>query len=177
MNLGTKIKRLRSLLQLTQEDLANRCELTKGYISQLENNRTSPSIATLSEILEVLGTNLADFFNEERVEKIVFTAFDQSEKKFEEYDVTWLIPTSQKHTMEPILVSIAPGKETLQDDPHEGQEFGYVLSGEIQIVYGNQIETCKKGESFYIVTNKTHYLKNSSKTIATLLWVSYPPNF
>ena len=177
MNLGSKIKQLRSMLQLTQEDLANRCELTKGYISQLENNHTSPSITTLSEILEVLGTNLADFFYEDKMEKIVFTRLDQSDKKFEEYEITWLIPTSQQHNMEPILITINKEGQTIEDSPHEGQEFGYVLKGTIQVVYGNQSETCNAGESFYIITNKSHYLKNIGDSEAKLLWISYPPNF
>jgi transcriptional regulator with XRE-family HTH domain len=73
MDLGKKIKQMRTMLSLTQEELANRCELTKSYISQLENNKTSPSLATLTQILEVLGTNLADFFNEEHTPKIVFS--------------------------------------------------------------------------------------------------------
>ena len=64
MNLGLKIKEKRTLLMLTQEELANRCELTKGYISQLENNKVSPSIETLEIILEVLGTNFYYFFYE-----------------------------------------------------------------------------------------------------------------
>ena len=62
MELGNKIKALRHLCGLTQEELANRCELTKGYISQLENDLTSPSIATLKDILLALGTTLNEFF-------------------------------------------------------------------------------------------------------------------
>ena len=69
MEIGNKIKQLRLQCDLTQEELANRCELTKGYISQLENELTSPSIATLCDILSALGTNLKDFFGDE-VEKI-----------------------------------------------------------------------------------------------------------
>ena len=80
MDLGKKIKQMRSVLNLTQEELANRCELTKSYISQLENNKTSPSLATLTQILEVLGTNLADFFNEEAPSKIVFNKEEQIKK-------------------------------------------------------------------------------------------------
>ena len=72
MEIGNKIKQLRLQCDLTQEELANRCELTKGYISQLENELTSPSIATLMDILSALGTNLKDFFSEEPEEKIVF---------------------------------------------------------------------------------------------------------
>ena len=62
MEIGEKLRRLRTEKQLTQEELANRCELSKGFISQLENDLTSPSIATLIDILEILGTNLRDFF-------------------------------------------------------------------------------------------------------------------
>ena len=58
MQIGDKIKRMRIEKGLTQEELANRCELSKGFISQVENDLTSPSIATLIDILEILGTNL-----------------------------------------------------------------------------------------------------------------------
>ena len=73
MNLGEKIKQMRLQKGLTQEELADRCELTKGYISQLENNLNSPSIATLTDILSALGSNLAEFFREETAEKVVFS--------------------------------------------------------------------------------------------------------
>ena len=80
MDLGVKLKRLRLQCGLTQEELADRCELTKGYISQLENNLTSPSIATLMDILAVLGSDLKSFFNEEVDEQIVFQEQDFFEK-------------------------------------------------------------------------------------------------
>ena len=76
MEIGKKIKRLRQEKFLTQDELASRCELSKGFISQLERDLTSPSISTLIDILEVLGTNLKDFFNEDEDEKIVFTKED-----------------------------------------------------------------------------------------------------
>lgn len=96
MELGEKIKQRRTLLMLTQEELANRCELTKGYISQLENDKVSPSIETLSHILEVLGTNLSDFFYEEKEEMLVYDEEEQYEKNFDGYLQTWLVPTSQE---------------------------------------------------------------------------------
>ena len=84
MDIGEKIKRLRIEKQLTQEELANRCELSKGFISQLENNLTSPSIATLIDILEILGTNLKEFFNEMDNERVCFTKEDMFETEDEE---------------------------------------------------------------------------------------------
>ena len=61
--IGTKIKDLRIQKGLTQEELADRCELSKGFISQLERDLTSPSIATLLDILTCLGTDLKDFLS------------------------------------------------------------------------------------------------------------------
>ena len=127
MDLGIKIKRLRLQCGLTQEELADRCELTKGYISQLENNLTSPSIATLMDILEVLGSDLKSFFNEEVEQKIVFDEKDFFEKEDDGELITWLVPNSLKNEMEPILLTLQPGVSTTEDMPHEGEEFGYVL--------------------------------------------------
>ena len=64
MEIGRKIKARRQSLGLTQSELADRAELSKGFISQLERDLTSPSIATLMDILECLGTDLREFFNE-----------------------------------------------------------------------------------------------------------------
>ncbi|MBO4594689.1 MAG: helix-turn-helix transcriptional regulator, partial [Clostridia bacterium] len=69
MVIGEKIKDLRLSCELTQEELADRCELTKGYISQLENDLTSPSIATLIDILSALGTDLKEFFSSDETEE------------------------------------------------------------------------------------------------------------
>ena len=84
MKIGNKIKTLRISKGLTQEELADRAELSKGFISQLERDLTSPSIATLTDILQCLGTNLKDFFNDEEEEQIVFHKEDYFEKKDEE---------------------------------------------------------------------------------------------
>ena len=62
-NIGNKIRNLRNQNGLTQEELADRTELTKGFISQLERGLTAPSIYTLMDIVECLGTNLAEFFS------------------------------------------------------------------------------------------------------------------
>ena len=60
MELGEKIKELRNKQGLTQEELADRAELSKGFISQLERDMTSPSIATLEDLLQCLGTTLGE---------------------------------------------------------------------------------------------------------------------
>lgn len=72
MDIGHKIKQLRIQKGLTLEELASRSELTKGFLSQMERNLTSPSIATLNDIVEALGSSLSEFFREDKEEQIVF---------------------------------------------------------------------------------------------------------
>ena len=129
MDIGLKLKELRILKGLTQEELADRAELSKGFISQLERNLTSPSIATLMDILQCLGTTLGEFFNESPEEQIVFGKADYFEKQDPELknEIKWIIPNAQKNIMEPILLTLDPGGETCPDNPHEGEEFGYVI--------------------------------------------------
>ena len=177
MLLGEKIKRLRHACNLTQGELADRCELTKGYISQIENDLTSPSIATLVDILAALGSSLKDFFAEDEEEKTVYTEEDFIEKNEGEVVTNWLIPNAQKNMMEPIRINLAPGAKTQQDVPHEGEEFGYVLSGEIILCLGKRKFVCKKGNSFYYKADKPHYILNNKKNEAVFIWVSTPPTF
>ena len=109
MEIGGKIKERRTLLMLTQQELADRCELTKGYISQLENDLTSPSIATLIDILSALGTDLKEFFADaDKDEKVVFSKDEFIEKITDEYKLDWLVPNAQKNEMEPILLKLNP---------------------------------------------------------------------
>ena len=177
MDLGEKIKQMRNQLGLTQAELADRCELTKGYISQLENNLNSPSIATLTDILSALGSNLAEFFKEDTDEKVVFNKEEFIEKDADGVIWNWLIPNAQKNMMEPVLVELAENTATPTDIPHEGEEFGYVLEGKIAIELGKKHHLCKKGEAFYYPANKPHSIINKGKSKAKFLWVSTPPNF
>ena len=79
--------------------------------------------------------------------------------------------------MEPILVELGSGGETIEDDPHEGEEFGYVLSGTLKLVLGDRVLRVKREESFYFRSNVPHKLVNAGKTPCRVLWVSTPPSF
>ena len=177
MILGEKIKELRLACGLTQEELADRCELTKGYISQLENELTSPSIATLKDILAALGSSLKDFFAEEEEVQVVFRKKDFCEKQADGVITKWLVPNAQKNSMEPVLVALQRGAPPCEDFPHEGEEFGYVLDGSVRIRIGNKKYLAKKGECFYYTASKTHSVENAGETDAKIIWISTPPNF
>ena len=176
-DIGSKIRELRIINGLTQGELADRAELSKGFISQVERNQTSPSISTLEDIVQCLGVSVADFFKDEPVEQIVFGEEDYFEKLDTDLNnkIEWIIPNAQKNEMEPILMTLSANGSSYPDNPHEGEEFGYVLSGEITLTIGGDKYKVKKGESFYYKADKPHYI--SSKRGARLIWVSTPPSF
>jgi transcriptional regulator with XRE-family HTH domain len=179
VQIGAKIKDLRIKLGLTQSELAARTELSKGFISQLERDLASPSIATLVDILECLGTDLRNFFSEPPADKIVFGKADVFEKQDDTLGSTvqWLITSAQKNILEPILLTLKPGGSTAPEDPHAGEEFGYVLHGSILIELGGKRHRVKKGDSFYIIPSTTHRIINGGSSTASVLWVSSPPSF
>ena len=180
MKIGKKLRALRQQRNLTQEELADRCELSKGFISQVERDLASPSIATLVDMLECLGTSLQVFFTDDSKEKVAFSPADLFEKPDDEAKhgkITWLIPTAQKNSMEPILLELDVDGETNVLPPHEGEEFGYVLAGRITLCTGRREYTIKTGGSFCLHPSNTHSLRNSGKTKAKVLWVSTPPSF
>jgi len=179
LKLGNKLRRLRQKRNLTQEELADRCELSKGFISQVERDLTSPSIATLADILESLGTDLKSFFEDDD-EQIVFS----SEEMFLKEDsenlrgyIKWLVPNAQKNDMEPVLVNLSPGGKTQVISAHEGEEIGYVLKGKIVLVEGEKCYKVPKGGSFCLHPGEPHYIENRSDEVARFIWVSTPPAF
>ena len=176
-DIGGKLKELRTQNNLTQEELADRSELSKGFISQIERNLTSPSIATLTDILECLGSNLKEFFSNVEDEKIVFRKEDFFVKEDKERTIKWIVPNAQKNDMEPIIITIEADGRSAVEDPHSGEEFGFVLSGNVNVVLGKNKYKAKKGESFYYEANTVHYLENAGKTPAVVIWVCTPPNF
>ncbi len=177
MDIGPKIKQLRCRQGLTLEELASRCELTKGFLSQLERDLTSPSIATLTDILEALGSSLSDFFQEEQEEQLVFRKEDFFVDEREQCTIRWIVPNTQKNEMEPILLELPSGGESFLSGPHAGEEFGYVIAGGVTLVIGEREITVRTGETFYLDGSNAHSLRNDRKTTARVLWVSTPPLF
>lgn len=177
VNIGEKLWQLRIKNGLTLEGLASRCELTKGFLSQLENNMTSPSISTLSDILEALGTTPAEFFKESKSNGVTFGEDDYFEDKRDGYTINWIVPDAQKRAMEPLIIELEGEAKSFEMEPHEGEEFGYVLKGKIKLVFQDHEVKVNQGETFYVSGSSDYYIQNTTKSKAKVLWVANPPSF
>ena len=175
MQIGKKIKNLRLKKGLTQEELGERTDLSKGYISQLERDLSSPSIETFFNILEVLGCSPKEFFNEEdRVQKVVYGEEDQTDFADEErgYQIQWLVPESNEKEMEPIIITFDEDGEFKTFEPSLSETFGYVLKGKIKVILGKREYYAKEGESIYFSASDQHQIINGHKGNSQLLLVA-----
>lgn len=179
MNIGKKLRQLRLASVLTQEELGERTDLSKGFISQVENDQTSPSIETLIDILGVLGVSPEEFFREiGQTEQVVFGKKERvasARETGELVDFQLLVPGAVNHLLDPALVTVQPGGKTLVDKAHEGEEFGFVVSGEITLILSGNEYKVRRGECFLYYARQKHYVENRGKRPAKLLWVTTPP--
>ncbi len=178
MKIGEKIRNLRLASELTQEELAERSGLTKGFISQIERDLTSISLDSLEHLLTALNTSLDRFFSESAGERVIHPAEARTTipkegvKSFE-----LLVPGATNREMEPALVTLGPKQATEETEPYPGEEFGFVLKGRIALKLGNKIYKAKRGDSFYFTADRRHHIQNIGQGNAVILWVTCPPYF
>jgi transcriptional regulator with XRE-family HTH domain len=176
LKIGGKIRALRLTSELTQEELANRARLTKGFISQLENDQTSISLDSLADILDALGVSLSEFFTDSAEAKVVFRPVERvavegkGAGKFE-----LLIPGSTNNLMDPIYIELQPGEKLKSQEPHSGEQFGYVLKGTATLKINKKVFKVSRKHCFYFKSDRPHQIVNNSDRVVTLLWVTSPP--
>lgn len=178
LQVGERIRELRVAQELTQEELADRSNLTKGFISQLERDLTSLSLESLLGILQALDTDIVTFFRSQENDKFVFDPADRvsTDAYPEVAGFELMCSGTANFEMEPALVTIEPGQK-IEESSHAGEEFGYVLQGKVMVEYGERRSAAGKGECFYFVADRAHTLSNPFHRAARILWISAPPSF
>jgi len=176
LEIGRKIKALRLASELTQSELAARARLTKGFISQFERDQTSISLDSLLDILDALGVTITEFFGDLSQTRTVFSPKDRisvEEKKVHGFEI--LVPGSTNNLMDPIMITLEPGEMLDNDGPHAGEEFGYVLSGTLTLIFGKKSSKVPPRNCFYFEADQFHQLVNRGKAKVNFLWVTSPP--
>lgn len=176
VTIGEKIKTLRLASDLTQAELASRARLTRGFISQIENDQSSINLDSLADILEVLGVSLGEFFSDAEKRRVVFRPSERvnvegkGARRFE-----LLMPGSTNNLMDPILLELGPGEFLELRDPMPGEQFGFVLAGTITLRIDGKSFKVPKEHCFYFKSDQRHQIGNAGERTAKLLWVTTPP--
>ena len=177
MSIGTKIKELRTMKNLSLADLAKLTGFTRSFLSQIENDKASPSIASFVKIANALGVVPSQlFFEDRREEKIIVRKKDREVFTNEKSRVRFerLVFRTPDKKIEPVLITLEPGGYSglYQAD---GQEFAIITRGKVELTLGNTTYVLKEGDSVYFEASLPHSWKNIHRGKSTGLWVGTIP--
>lgn len=179
-NIGKKIKALRRENRMTLQQLGEISGLTASYISQIEREQTSPSIASLKKIAEAFNVRIVDFFvggSEE--EPVVMTPGDRPQVSLKGWraHIQQLVKTVSGKRMQPFYTVIEPGGGSREPYSHVGEEFGIVLEGLLTLTVGETVSQVPAGHSFYYSSLIPHAWTNKGKERTVVVWVVSPPSW
>lgn len=185
---GSKIKSLRETKNLSIEEIAERSGLSVEQINSIENDVNLPSLGPLIKIARALGVRLGTFMDDndalgpivtraadrEKDSSISFSNDATDARKHMEYH-----PLAQQKAgrhMEPFVIDINPEESpNFQLSAHEGEEFIYVMEGEIEVEYGKERYSLKEGDSIYYDSIVKHHLHGAPGKSAKILALIYIP--
>ncbi len=180
LNIGGKIRELRLKKGYTLKDLSKITGFSTALLSQIENNVVSPPISTLWKIAEALEVKIGYFFQETPEEGVDYTLVRKGQGKpvsrRETYpNVTFYSLAFGKFNrkMDPFLVVLDKDEKGMVPISHEGEEFLYILEGNLKLVLGNTELELESGDSVYYDSRVPHYIegKRGTKFLAVVLKV------
>ena len=178
---GERIRFFRIQKDFTLKQLAEKAECSDGFISQVERNLASPSIATLKRIANALEVNLITLLqaDEAETEQVVTRKNERVQFKFPHTEVySELLATNvSSKQMQPLYKIVKPGAGSEGTYQHKGEEMGIVLEGSLELTVDDQIWDLEPGDAFYFRSSRKHGYRNKGTTIARLIWVITPPTF
>jgi DNA-binding transcriptional MerR regulator/quercetin dioxygenase-like cupin family protein len=174
--IGGHLRKLRMKRALSLAQVSRAVGISVGFLSALERSRMTASVGTLRKLARFYKTNILDFFEPTQSNSPVVTA-DNRKVLNAGPGVRMELLAYGQTVMEPHLFRIAPGAGSGESYSHEGEEFLYVLKGELQIALNEQQYHLKQGDSFYFESATPHQWKNPGRGETFVLWVNTPPTF
>jgi len=179
--IGRKLRELRQANRMTLKQVAKKAGCTESYISQLENGNANPSIATLKKIAAVFNVQIVDFFIDHEEESPVVVKKDERiDIEFKDGGKTHIqsmVKNTKNKRMVAFYTTIEPGGGSSGLYSHIGEEFGLILSGEMELTIEDKTYYLKEGDSFYFSSARPHGFANKGPDDVVVAWVVSPPTF
>jgi DNA-binding transcriptional MerR regulator/mannose-6-phosphate isomerase-like protein (cupin superfamily) len=174
--IGPRLRQLRTKRGLSLAEVASVVEISVGFLSALERSQMSASVGTLRRLARYYRTNILEFFDPaESNPRLVRPA----RRKILDAGpgVRMELLAWGNTAMEPHLFRVKPHSGSGESYSHEGEEFLFVLRGELKIALADEEYHLKRGDSFYFESSTPHHWSNPGPQEAWLLWVNTPPTF
>lgn len=179
--LGEKIRKARKERGLTLVEVARSAACSPSFISGVERGKVSPSITTLKRIANALGATIVDFFmpSDHNAEPVITRESDRIEISMKRWKakINLLVKSTHGKRMSPFYTVIQPGGGAIGSYRHEGEEFGIVLKGELEINLNGTFHKIKENESFYYSSQIPHGWVNPTNKETIVVWVVSPPSW
>jgi transcriptional regulator with XRE-family HTH domain len=172
---GAKMEQMRLAKKMSLEQLANLTGLSQRYLRDIEQGIANPSVSVVIQIAKAFSIDSGSFLSaeDEASEKKRMESFF---KRTQAYSYKTLTPHAEKKHMKAFLVTIDPKQDhRMVDYRHEGEEFVYVLKGEIEVIVGENQHLLKENETLHFDSGLAHKLRNLTEENAKLLVVIYTP--
>ena len=186
VRVGEKIKQLRESKGLSLKEVADATGFSTALLSQMENYLVSPSLGSLIKVAKALEVRVGDFFGETQGEPFTIVRKDERKKvsRFASkegvsygYSYESLGFEKKDRRMEPFIVTLEPATiKTLKTSAHEGEEFIFVLEGEMEVILANHTDILYPGDSIYYDSNIPHRVQCHQDKVAQILAVLYTAN-
>jgi DNA-binding transcriptional MerR regulator/mannose-6-phosphate isomerase-like protein (cupin superfamily) len=175
-SVGPRLRRLRAKRGVNLAEVAAAAGISIGFLSALERSQMSASVGTLRRLARYYRTNILDFFDATELNTRLVRPPKRKVLEAGPGVRMELLAWGNK-VMEPHLFRIAPKAGSGESYSHEGEEFLFVLRGELKIALDGEEYHLKRGDSFYFESATPHNWKNPGRTETWLLWVNTPPTF
>ena len=179
--IGKKLRELRRASRMTLKQVAKKAGCTESYISQLENGNANPSISTLKKIAAVFNVQIIDFFIDHGEETPVVVRKDEridiELKDGGKTHIQSMVKNTKNKRMVAFYTTIEPGGGSSGLYSHIGEEFGLILSGEMELTIEEKTYSLKEGDSFYFSSTRPHGFANKGRKDVVVAWVVSPPTF
>lgn len=177
-SVGSLLKARRTELGMTLQDLADLAELSPAFLSQAERGKATPSIVSLINIAKALETDIHYFITPPAPTSLVRRADDPEYIELDSPVVYKRLDAKiRNQRMNALIMEIPPGVALPVVHREEGEDFFYVLEGEVEQTIGGKSFTLRSGDSAHHNTQMDHDVVNRSDSVAKMLWVGTPVLF
>lgn len=189
LDIGSKLKAVREAKGLSQRDLAARSGLTNGAISLIEQNKSSPSVASLKRLLDAVAMTMSEFFSE--VEEVGSPKYFYSADEFIELSPQDIglghgaarvslrqLGSTRTHKLQVLHETYPVGADTGPDLlDHDGEEAGVVIDGAIEITVADRVRVLKSGDGYIFDSRLPHRFRNIGEIPCVIVSACTPPSF
>lgn len=182
VKVGERVKRVRESRGLSLQDISLRTDIDVSMLKQIEEGALAPPLGTVIKLAKALEMKIGYFISGEedraytivrRDDRKVVSRYDSKRAKYYGYEYESLAPHKKDRHMEPFLVTLEPAETEEERSAHDGQEFIFVLEGNMEVRLGGEIHILEPGDTIYYDSTIPHLVKCHGNKTTKILAVLY----